>query len=68
MIGKVIRYNHQRGFGFIETPNHHSVFVHYTAIEDPDRRSLTAGQSVKFAVAMGLRGWQAVKVSKLPQS
>ena len=65
MIGKVIRYNQQRGFGFIKGPNGKSVFVNYTAINNSRHRYLKAGQSVRFAVARGLRGPQAVKVQPL---
>ena len=64
MIGKVVRYNKQRGFGFIKGPEQKPVFVHYTAIEGA-QHSLTVGTQVRFAVARGARGFQAVKVIPL---
>lgn len=64
MIGKVIKYNSQRGFGFIKGPHGDQIFVHYTAIEGA-KRALTAEEKVKFEVARGARGFQAVKVIPL---
>lgn len=65
MIGKVIRYNNARGFGFIKSSSGNKIFVNYTAIENSFHRSLKVGESVKFAVAQGLRGPQAVKVNPI---
>lgn len=64
MIGKVIKYNDRRGFGFIEDHKKDPVFVHYTAIEGP-QHSLMTGEKVRFEVAKGARGFQAVKVMPL---
>ncbi|XIF19656.1 MAG: cold shock domain-containing protein [Acetilactobacillus jinshanensis] len=65
MIGKVVRYNNARGFGFIKDQTWKKIFVNYTAIENTAHRSLKVGQKVKFAVAQGLRGPQAVKVNPI---
>ena len=63
MIGKVIKYNSQRGFGFIKGPDG-KIFVHYTAIEGA-KHALAAKEKVRFEVARGARGFQAVKVIPL---
>lgn len=63
MTGKVIRYDNARGFGFIKSQSGSKIFVNYTAIENDTHRSLRVGEAVKFAVAQGLRGPQAVKVN-----
>lgn len=63
MIGKVTRYNKSRGFGFIKPKSCKEVFVNYKAIENETSRSLKVGETVRFAVAPGLRGPQAVKVN-----
>jgi|TARA_B100000287_G_scaffold404375_1_gene427010 CspA family cold shock protein len=50
--GKVKWYSSKKGYGFI-TPDdgEKDVFVHYTALDKADIKSLAEGQEVSFEVA-----------------
>lgn len=63
--GTVKWFNADRGFGFIAPENGgDDVFVHFSAIEDPQRgyRTLVEGQRVSFEVTEGKKGPQASNV------
>ena len=63
--GIVVRYERNSGFGFIETEKGETVFVHHTAIADPERRYLVAGQQVEFRMEQSERGPRAEQVQVL---
>jgi len=57
--GIVVSFERNSGFGFIETESGERIFVHHTAIADPNRKHLVAGQQVEFSLASSERGLQA---------
>ena len=60
--GTVKWFNDTKGFGFISRQNGEDVFVHHTSIQSKGFRSLLEGQSVRFNVVKGPKGWQAENV------
>lgn len=64
--GIVVSFNRNSGFGFIETEGvEKPVFVHHSAISDPDRQHLVAGQQVEFSLTDTDRGLRAEAVNVL---
>jgi cold shock protein len=61
--GIVKWFNNDKGYGFISTPNHIDVFVHWRDISSWDR-SLSQGDEVEFMVTRTAKGFQAVNVMK----
>ena len=59
--GTVKSFHPTRGYGFIARRGAADVFVHASGL-DPRLRTLEAGQRVRFEVAPGRRGQQAVNV------
>ncbi|MBW6099608.1 cold shock protein CspG [Escherichia coli] len=57
MTGSVKWFNADKGFGFI-TPDDGSkdVFVHFTAIQSNEFRTLNENQKVEFSIEQGQRG------------
>ena len=66
MTGSVKWSNDDKGFGFI-TPKDGSkdVFVHYSAIQSDDFKSLMEGQEVSFTIENGMKGPAAGNVVAL---
>lgn len=66
MTGLVKWFNADKGFGFI-TPQDGSkdVFVHFSAIQSSDFKTLDEGQKVEFSVESGAKGPSAVNVIAL---
>ena len=66
MTGLVKWFNPEKGFGFI-TPDNGSkdVFVHFSAIQSNDFKSLYEGQKVEFSVENGAKGPSATNVVAL---
>ncbi len=66
MKGKVVRFDDSRGFGFIESTDGKTVFVHYTQIVDNEPfKSLKVGQEVEFDLYETDLGWEGKDVKKL---
>ncbi len=63
MIGLVKWFNESKGFGFI-TPADGSkdVFVHFSAIQSDNFKSLAEGQQVSFTIENGAKGPAAANV------
>lgn len=63
MTGLVKWFNADKGFGFI-TPDDGSkdVFVHFTAIQSNEFRTLNENQKVEFSIEQGQRGPAAANV------
>ena len=64
MTGLVKWFNADKGFGFI-TPADGSkdIFVHFSAIQSEDFRTLFEGQKVEFVAGSGAKGPAATNVS-----
>ena len=61
--GTVKWFNSEKGFGFIEQADGgNDVFVHFSAIQGDDYRSLNEGDEVEFRVEQGQKGLQAADV------
>jgi CspA family cold shock protein len=63
MTGLVKWFNSEKGFGFI-TPADGSkdVFVHFSAIQSNDYKTLDEGQKVEFSIENGAKGPAAANV------
>jgi CspA family cold shock protein len=59
--GTVKWYNDQKGYGFIQTKSHDSIFVHYSAISEK-LKTLREDQEVQFELIEGVKGAQAFNV------
>lgn len=61
--GTVKWFNAEKGFGFISPADgSKDVFVHFSAIQGTDFRSLDEGQQVEFTVENGAKGPSAANV------
>lgn len=60
--GTVKWFNNEKGYGFLSRQSGEDVFVHHTAIKSTGFRSLQEGQTVRFDVVKGPKGWQAENV------
>jgi len=63
--GIVKWFNASKGFGFIEQDNGADLFVHYSAIQSDDFKTLDEGASVSFEVVEGTKGPAAANVVQL---
>jgi len=63
--GTVKWFNESKGFGFIEQENGNDVFVHYSAIQGNDFKTLKEGQTVSMDVSKDHKGLKASNVVKL---
>jgi CspA family cold shock protein len=62
-VGTVKLFNVSRGFGFISRSNGEDVFVTYNSLHRGfGHEILREGQTVKFRVVKGPKGWQAEDV------
>ncbi len=67
-VGKVRWFNPSKGYGFLGRDGGSDVFVHYTAIQNGDFRSIKEGEPVSFDVTEGVQGPQAVQVHRLERA
>lgn len=66
MTGLVKWFNSEKGFGFIAPADgSKDIFVHFSAIQGTDYRSLSEGQHVEFTVEQSPRGPAAANVVSL---
>ena len=66
ITGHVKWFNAEKGFGFISPKDgSKDVFVHFSAIQSNEFRTLTENQEVEFAVENGPKGPSAVNVVAL---
>ena len=62
--GVVKWFNAAKGYGFIQRASGEDVFVHYSAILSDGYKTLKEGDSVKFTITQGPKGFQAENVEK----
>ncbi|MBE8595213.1 transcription antiterminator/RNA stability regulator CspE [Xenorhabdus sp. BG5] len=63
MTGSVKWFNADKGFGFISPADgSKDVFVHFSAIQSNNYRTLDEGQEVEFSIEKGAKGPAAVNV------
>ena len=62
--GTVKWFNNQKGYGFISDEEGNDVFVHYTGLNMEGFKTLEEGQAVEFDIINGVKGPQAVNVTK----
>ena len=63
--GKVIWFNAEKGFGFIEREGGTDVFVHFSAIAMDGYKTLQEGTEVQFDIVEGMKGAQAANVTPI---
>ena len=63
--GTVRWFNPSKGYGFLGRDSGADVFVHYTAIQSEDFRSIQEGEPVTFDITHGAHGPQATQVHRL---
>ncbi len=65
--GTVKWFNAAKGYGFIAREGGKDVFVHFSAIQDPNNgyRSLNEGDQVEFEIEDSAKGPQAANVVKV---
>lgn len=62
----VIRFfNDRKGYGFIESDDRNTVFVHFSSIRNAGYRTLKEGEEVWFEMMEGQRGLEAVDVRRI---
>ncbi len=66
--GTVRWFNPSKGYGFLGREDGADVFVHYTAIQDKDFRSIQEGEPVSFDITQGVLGPQAAQVHRLDRT
>jgi cold shock protein len=63
MMGLVKWFDAGKGFGFISPADgSKDVFVHFSAIQGTDYKTLDEGQNVEFSIEQGQKGPSAVNV------
>jgi CspA family cold shock protein len=63
VTGRVKWFNDAKGYGFIAREGSPDVFVHFSAIQGSDFKTLAEGVQVEFEIVEGPKGPQAVNVT-----
>ena len=61
-FGKVIKFNPEKGFGFISGEDGNDYFLHFSKINKEGFKSVSEGEEVSFDVEEGPKGPQATNV------
>lgn len=67
LTGTVKSFHDGRGFGFLVDADGRDVFVHYSAIDSTEWKTLEVGEVVKYELREGPKGLQASKVVRTVQ-
>ncbi len=64
MLGKVVMFNNQKGYGFINASNGNDIFFHKSNILDSNRVDIkiSKGQKVEFDIETNERGNHATNI------
>ena len=65
MKGKVIRFNKNKGFGFIKGDDERDVFFHYSSLVMDGFKDIEPDTEVEFEVVETDRGLRATSVKKI---
>ncbi len=68
ITGTVRWFNPRKGYGFLGRDGGADVFVHYTAIQSGDFRSMREGEPVSFDITHDVHGPQATQVRRLDRT
>ncbi|MEW5951083.1 MAG: cold shock domain-containing protein [Elusimicrobiota bacterium] len=64
--GKIIKYNKDRGFGFIKTNDNRDLFFHISNVSDRrDKGDPNYGEDVSFVIIQGLKGPEAGSIVRI---
>lgn len=63
--GCVKWFHKTKGYGFIQTKQGQTFFVHFSNLNMKGYKSLDAGQKVQFEIVENARGLQAINVTKI---
>ena len=64
MLGKVVMFNNQKGYGFINASNGNDIFFHKSNLLDSNRVDIKIfkGQKVEFEIETNERGNHATNI------
>lgn len=65
MKGKVIRFNKDKGYGFIQNGDGKDVFFHYSELVMEGFKDIAVGSEVEFDLVESEKGLRASNVKKL---
>lgn len=65
MKGKVIRFNKNKGFGFIKGEDEKDVFFHYSVLQMEGFKDIEPESEVEYEVVETERGLRAISVTKI---
>ena len=63
--GLIKWFNNRKGFGFIRLDDGKDVFIHHTALQGEELKSLKEVEAVEFDIVDGAKGPQASNVTKI---
>ena len=65
MKGKVLRFNKNKGFGFIKSDDEKDIFFHYSELVMEGFKDIEVGAEVEFDVTETEKGLRASNVKKI---
>ncbi len=65
MKGKVIRFNPEKGFGFIKTDDGKDVFFHYSSLVMDGFKTIDVNSIVEFDIQESEKGLRASNIRKV---
>lgn len=65
MLGKVIRFNPNKGYGFIKSNDNNDLFFHYSSLMMDGFKTIDVNSEVEFDVEESSKGLRAVNIKKV---